>query len=136
MTTLDLARIQGFVVRGYRLPFSRYLFLRVDDAARTAAWVADTTAEVLSAAPWDDKPDSGVNVAFSYSGLSSFVSTRISRRERPDSSECRRLHPGGEGCGGVDTESFFSGHTTIAATSRSIFVFGTSLSSGLSSATR
>jgi membrane-associated phospholipid phosphatase len=55
--------------------------------------------------------------AFSYSGLSSFVSTRLSRRERPDSSECRRLHPDGEGCGGVDTESFFSGHTTIAATS-------------------
>jgi membrane-associated phospholipid phosphatase len=54
--------------------------------------------------------------AFSYSGLSSFVSTRVSRRERPDSSECRRLHPDGEGCT-VDTESFFSGHTTIAATS-------------------
>jgi Dyp-type peroxidase family len=69
MTTLDLARIQGFVVRGYRLPFARYLFLRVDDVARAAAWVADITAEVLSAAPWDDKPDSGVNVAFSYSGL-------------------------------------------------------------------
>ena len=36
MTTLDLARIQGFVVRGYRLPFARYLFLRVDDVARAA----------------------------------------------------------------------------------------------------
>ncbi|MGZ4180226.1 MAG: Dyp-type peroxidase [Solirubrobacteraceae bacterium] len=69
MTTLDLARIQGFVVRGYRLPFARYLFLRVDDVARAAAWIAETTAEVLTAAPWDDKPDSGVNVAFSYSGL-------------------------------------------------------------------
>ncbi len=69
MTTLDLARIQGFVVRGYRLPFARYLFLRVDDVARAAAWVADATAEVLTAAPWDNKPDSGVNVAFSYLGL-------------------------------------------------------------------
>ena len=54
--------------------------------------------------------------AFSYSGFASFLSTRISRRERPDSSECRRLYPDGEGCG-LDTESFFSGHTTIAATS-------------------
>lgn len=54
--------------------------------------------------------------AFSYSGFASFVSTRISRRERPDSSECWRLHPDGHGCA-VDTESFYSGHTTIAATS-------------------
>jgi membrane-associated phospholipid phosphatase len=54
--------------------------------------------------------------AFSYSGLASFVSTHVSRRERPDSSECRRLHPDGKGCV-VDTESFYSGHTTIAATS-------------------
>jgi membrane-associated phospholipid phosphatase len=54
--------------------------------------------------------------AFSYSGFTTFVSTRISRRERPDSAECRRAEPDGEECE-VDTESFFSGHTTIAATS-------------------
>ena len=56
-------------MRGYRLPFARYLFLRVDDVERAAAWIAETTAEVLTAAPWDNKPDSGVNIAFSYSGL-------------------------------------------------------------------
>jgi len=38
------------------------------------------------------------------------------RRERPDSSECWRLHPDGKGCP-LDTESFYSGHTAIAATS-------------------
>jgi membrane-associated phospholipid phosphatase len=54
--------------------------------------------------------------AFSYSGLLSFVSTRTSSRQRPDSSECYARHPDGAGCG-VDTESFWSGHTTIAATS-------------------
>jgi membrane-associated phospholipid phosphatase len=54
--------------------------------------------------------------AFSYSGLLSFVSTRTSRRQRPDSSECYAEHPDGAGCG-VDTESFWSGHTAIAATS-------------------
>jgi membrane-associated phospholipid phosphatase len=54
--------------------------------------------------------------AFSYSGFGSFASTRISRRERPDSAECRRLHPDSEECP-MDTESFYSGHTTIAATS-------------------
>lgn len=69
MTDLDLGRIQGFVVRGYRLPLAGYLFLRIDDAARAAAWISQVTGEVLTAAPWSAKPDSGVNVAFSYAGL-------------------------------------------------------------------
>lgn len=56
--------------------------------------------------------------AFSYAGLASFVSTRISRRERPDSTECRRQYPARE-CE-VDTEAFYSGHTTIAAASAGI----------------
>lgn len=54
--------------------------------------------------------------AFSYAGLLSFVSTRISARERPDISECRRQNPDGGGCG-ADTQSFWSGHSSIAATS-------------------
>jgi PAP2 superfamily len=55
--------------------------------------------------------------AFAYAGLSSFVSTRLSLRQRPDSAECWRLHPDGAGCEPVDTEAFWSGHTTIAAAS-------------------
>ena len=54
--------------------------------------------------------------AFSYAGLSSFVATRISVRERPDATECRREHPDGVGCG-RDTEAFWSGHTSIVAAS-------------------
>ena len=69
MTDLDLPRIQGFVVRGYRLPFAGYLFLRIDDVVRTAAWIAEITDDVLTAALWSQKPESGVNVAFSYCGL-------------------------------------------------------------------
>lgn len=53
--------------------------------------------------------------AFSYAGVLSFVSTRLSVRERPDSLECRRQHPEG-GCE-PDTEAFWSGHTSIAAAS-------------------
>jgi membrane-associated phospholipid phosphatase len=52
---------------------------------------------------------------FAYAGLLSFVSTRLSVRERPDSTECRRVRPDAE-CD-VDTESFWSGHTSIAAAS-------------------
>lgn len=47
--------------------------------------------------------------AYSYTGLSAFVSTEISARARPDaqcqSSECT-----------ADTQSFFSGHAAISAT--------------------
>jgi hypothetical protein len=46
--------------------------------------------------------------AYSYSGLMSFISTELSARKRPYS-EC---HEGGE----CDTQSFYSGHSAIAAT--------------------
>jgi Dyp-type peroxidase family len=67
---LDLARIQGFVVRGYRLPFAGYLFLRIVDAGRAGHWLAEITEDVLTAAEWEDKPKSGVNVALTFAGLS------------------------------------------------------------------
>lgn len=54
--------------------------------------------------------------AFSYAGVLSFVSTRISVRERPDASECRRRHPDLAGCE-ADTEAFWSGHTSIVSAS-------------------
>ena len=66
---LDLRNIQGLAVRGYRLPVARYLFLNLQDPARSRAWLRRVTPEVLSAAPWDDKPFSGVNLAFTFSGL-------------------------------------------------------------------
>src|SRR3954451_13892925 len=66
---LDLANIQGFVVRGYRLPFAGYLLAHVRDAELARRWVGDLLDEVLTAAPWSAKPDAGVNVAFSYAGL-------------------------------------------------------------------
>ena len=73
MNGLDLHRIQGFVVRGYRLPLARYIFLRIDDPARAAAWISEITTDVLTAAPWSQKPDSGLNVAFSYTGLAALA---------------------------------------------------------------
>jgi Dyp-type peroxidase family len=69
MTDLDLDRIQGFVVRGYALPVARYIFLRIDDAGGAAAWISEILEDVQTAATWSVKPDSGVNVAFSYAGL-------------------------------------------------------------------
>lgn len=54
--------------------------------------------------------------AFGYAGVTSFISTRISVRERPDTTECRRWSPDSPDCE-RDTESFWSGHTSIVAAS-------------------
>jgi Dyp-type peroxidase family len=69
MTLLDLPNIQGFVVRGYRLPVAAYLFLRVEDPIKASKWVSFAADEVITAAPWSEKPDAGINVAFTCAGL-------------------------------------------------------------------
>jgi Dyp-type peroxidase family len=69
LTELDFPNIQGFVVRGYRLPAAGYLFLRIDDAAAARAFLADVIPQVITAERWDVKPESGINLAFSYEGL-------------------------------------------------------------------
>lgn len=69
MTPLDFPNIQGFVVRGYRLPAAGYLFLRIDEPAKARALLGDVIDQVITAERWDVKPDSGINVAFSYEGL-------------------------------------------------------------------
>jgi Dyp-type peroxidase family len=69
VSELDLANIQGFVVRGYRLPFASYLLAHVRDATKARRWIGELLGDVLTATPWSVKPDAGVNVAFSYAGL-------------------------------------------------------------------
>jgi Dyp-type peroxidase family len=73
VTALDLDRIQGLVVRGYRLKLARYIFLRIDDPAGAGLWISQITSEVVTAAPWSEKPVSGVNIAFSYTGLAALA---------------------------------------------------------------
>lgn len=59
--------------------------------------------------------------AFSYTGFLSFVSTRVSRRERPDSRYCRETGDPDPDCQEpTDTESFWSGHTSMVAASAGI----------------
>ncbi len=73
MTSLDLDRIQGLVVRGYRLPLARYIFLRIDDPGAAGEWISEIAGEVLTAAPWSEKPASGLNIAISYAGLAALA---------------------------------------------------------------
>jgi Dyp-type peroxidase family len=69
VSDLDLANIQGFVVRGYRLRFASYLLAHVADPAKARRWLGALLDEVLTATPWSEKPEAGVNVAFAYAGL-------------------------------------------------------------------
>jgi Dyp-type peroxidase family len=69
VSELDVANVQGFVVRGYRLPFASYLLAHVRDATKARRWIGALLDDVLTATPWSAKPDAGVNVAFSYAGL-------------------------------------------------------------------
>jgi Dyp-type peroxidase family len=69
VTALELDDVQGLVLRGYRLPVGSYTFLRVDDAGAAQSWLGDLVGHVTTAAPWDAKPSTTVNVALSAAGL-------------------------------------------------------------------
>jgi Dyp-type peroxidase family len=69
MTEIDRKNVQGFVIRGYRLPFAGYIYLRIDDAAQARAALAEFIPQVITAEHWTDKPESGINVSFSFEGL-------------------------------------------------------------------
>ena len=72
---LDLADVQGLVVRGYTMPFARHLLLRIDDpvaARRLLGSLVDGSAaglQVTSGVPWDVKPDCCLNLAVTAAGL-------------------------------------------------------------------
>jgi deferrochelatase/peroxidase EfeB len=72
---LDLADVQGLIVRGYAMPVARHLLLRIDDPAAGRSLLgslADGDAaglSVTSGAPWEVKPDCCLNVSLPAAGL-------------------------------------------------------------------
>jgi Dyp-type peroxidase family len=68
-SALDLAAIQGIVLRGYRMPVASYVLLTISDPAAGRSWVQAMTDPVTSAALWESKPPWTVNLAFSAHGL-------------------------------------------------------------------
>lgn len=114
---------------------ARDAFRLKDADARKVAWkVGDITYWASPIVPYAidgvivallarDDPKLAMNMmlvtteAASYAGLLSFVSNKVSVRERPDTTACKaKKKDGAATCDlGSETESFFSGHTTIAA---------------------
>ena len=70
MSKLNETDIQGFVLRGYNLPFARHIFVHFDDPQRACALIFRLLPQITTGQPWDDgKPDSTVNIAFTHRGL-------------------------------------------------------------------
>ena len=67
--------IQALIVTGYRdLPYSRYLFLRIDDSERAKTWLGQILGNITHA-KWDQpdgtirKPEWALNVGFTAAGF-------------------------------------------------------------------
>jgi Dyp-type peroxidase family len=67
---IELADIQGNVLRGYTMPAAAYLFLRIVDVDKARALMTRMLPQVVTAAPWPDGPPAtAINVAFTFAGL-------------------------------------------------------------------
>jgi Dyp-type peroxidase family len=77
-TQLDLADIQGTILRGYRVDFARHFVLEVVDAGAARAFLGslvDGSAgvpQITTAARWTVKPQSFLNVGLTAAGLVAF----------------------------------------------------------------
>jgi deferrochelatase/peroxidase EfeB len=75
MPVVDLADVQGLIVRGYTMPAARYLGLTVREPRAARAFLGtlstgDTAAvSVTTAQPWQAKPQCCVNLGITFRGL-------------------------------------------------------------------
>ena len=70
MSRLNETDIQGFVLRGYSMPFARYLFLHFDDATKACQFIGHLLHRITTGQRWDSgKPQSTINIAFTHRGL-------------------------------------------------------------------
>jgi Dyp-type peroxidase family len=68
---VDHSDIQGNVLRPYNFRHARYVFLHVDDGREAREWLTAAMPALTNAVPWPrgHKPESTVNVAFTWRGL-------------------------------------------------------------------
>ncbi len=70
MSKLNPSDIQGFVLRGYNMPYARYCFLHFGDAKSGITLVDRLLTVITTGQLWDQgKPQSTVNIAFTHKGL-------------------------------------------------------------------
>ncbi len=67
---VDLADLQGNVLRGYTYPTAAYVFLRIDHPDRARELLRGMLPQITTAEPWTgDPPPTAMQVAFTYAGL-------------------------------------------------------------------
>jgi deferrochelatase/peroxidase EfeB len=76
VVSVNLADVQGNILRGYRKNLVRHLVLSINDVAGARKWLADVTSgessrapQITNAEPWDEKPPTCLNVGVTYEGL-------------------------------------------------------------------
>ncbi len=75
MTSIDLADVQGLIVRGYTMPVVRHVGLQVEDRSRAGLFLTTLLPErsgpltLTSAEPWSVKPDVCINLGLTFQGL-------------------------------------------------------------------
>jgi Dyp-type peroxidase family len=68
MNKLNSTDIQGFVLRGYTFPVSRFLFLDISKR-HGQEFLSQLIDDITTGERWEEKPASTVNIAFTYKGL-------------------------------------------------------------------
>lgn len=82
MVTLELADVQGFILRGYTMPVARYLGLSVREPTGAGTLLTTlidsdpTVPSITTAKPWAAKPDYCVNVGITFAGLAALGMSR------------------------------------------------------------
>jgi Dyp-type peroxidase family len=72
---LDLADVQGLIVRGYTMPRARHLLLRIEAPAAARGLLASLVdgdrgnPRVTTGVPWGAKPECCLNVGITFAGL-------------------------------------------------------------------
>jgi len=69
MSKLNASDIQGFSLRGYNLPFARFLFLHFTNAEKGRLLLTRLLPLITTGQLWDKKPDATLNIAFTHRGL-------------------------------------------------------------------
>ena len=90
MSAVELADVQGLIIRGYTMPVVRHLGLCVENSAearRFLAAVVDPASglpTITTAAPWGVKPNVCVNLGLTYAGLAALEVSPESLASFPD----------------------------------------------------
>jgi Dyp-type peroxidase family len=70
MSKLNATDVQGFVLRGYNMPYARYCFLNFPAAEPARQLIRKLLGIITTGQLWDQgKPQSTVNIAFTHRGL-------------------------------------------------------------------